>query len=710
MRSLEWGKFSAQHADFVYRQIVGSSIIVDGYGSNGSEVPGPGDQPIFIGRGTEMSRACEKGLLKVALGNIRAQIGYTPIVLYAALHVWQREQGSQTPSGGETYSLYRLVAPGIDYTDATYRYKDASALATWTNDAYGVLHGADALANPIVKLLVPKRASGAMPTYSDTFVITGELQSRLRNGQDLEMLVRWEPLGGILDGNVNMQWYFSTAGKYPYLEVLYLLPLEFFASKAASPFAIDLARPLDNTVDVTLDLGAYERGETGAAVKCFLRNFTGRMLPHVEVLDDHPEWTLPVQTVGTTGVLTHVQLDEGAVSQAYEIEFTSATAYQIKATAYRDNPVNLNPVAGGAGWTGAVTGDWDAPAGGCHIPAAAWDGSHSSGDTWVFNVIGNTTDLAWPADSNEQVQMAADDGTGLAPAAATWRPIKARRILSAAAVTIDATTKKIPTRAINPSQWGIGDPAFIADADHIHEGVVDSVDTEEVAAAVFTGSGLDDCTSSGHYRGTTDEDYEVEIDGTGTPDTFRWRKGAGAWTSGVDITGSAQAIGTEGVYVTFGATTGHTASDTWTIAVTAWGVTLSGLTDDSTVYGAGAKVATSLPIRSLESGTFALSTGVAGAGELAEDFIPLTGAAGMGFAAAELIYIQDIGDPTKYEEAIIDSVDGNGITLTTKLAKHYVAGSPVMEIGSGEAAIWLRAKVSPTTVQEYKRVRLNVRV
>ena len=41
----------------------------------------------------------------------------------------------------------------------------------------------------------------------------------------------------------------------------------------------------------------------------------------------------------------------------------------------------------------------------------------------------------------------------------------------------------------------------------------------DVAAKVFSGSGLDDLTSSGNFTGTAASTYVVEIDGTGTPDT-----------------------------------------------------------------------------------------------------------------------------------------------------------------------------------------------
>ncbi len=88
-----------------------------------------------------------------------------------------------------------------------------------------------------------------------------------------------------------------------------------------------------------------------------------------------------------------------------------------------------------------------------------------------------------------------------------------------------------------------------------------------VSAVVFSGSGLDDATSSGTYTGTTImSTYEIEIDGTGTPDTFKWRKDAGSYTSTVNITGSAQSLD-EGVSITFLATTGHTLADLWTITV-----------------------------------------------------------------------------------------------------------------------------------------------
>jgi len=88
--------------------------------------------------------------------------------------------------------------------------------------------------------------------------------------------------------------------------------------------------------------------------------------------------------------------------------------------------------------------------------------------------------------------------------------------------------------------------------------------TSVIKAAVFTGSGLDDGTSSGTYGGTATATYTVIIDATGTPDTFKWKKNSGAFTEDVAITGEAQTL-SDGVKITFAATTGHTLNDQWVI-------------------------------------------------------------------------------------------------------------------------------------------------
>ena len=98
------------------------------------------------------------------------------------------------------------------------------------------------------------------------------------------------------------------------------------------------------------------------------------------------------------------------------------------------------------------------------------------------------------------------------------------------------------------------------DALAVHKGL------NSIGTTAFSGTGLDDAILDGTYTGSTSSNYVVQIDSTGTPDTFRWRKGTGVWTTGVVITGTAQPLA-EGVQVTFLATTGHAANDSWTLPV-----------------------------------------------------------------------------------------------------------------------------------------------
>jgi hypothetical protein len=83
------------------------------------------------------------------------------------------------------------------------------------------------------------------------------------------------------------------------------------------------------------------------------------------------------------------------------------------------------------------------------------------------------------------------------------------------------------------------------------------------------GDGLDDLTSGGTYSGTTDIRYLIRIDTVGATDTFSYSANDGvSWTSIGNITGGAQALN-NGVTVTFGAVTGHSVNDTWTISAKA---------------------------------------------------------------------------------------------------------------------------------------------
>ncbi len=87
----------------------------------------------------------------------------------------------------------------------------------------------------------------------------------------------------------------------------------------------------------------------------------------------------------------------------------------------------------------------------------------------------------------------------------------------------------------------------------------------------FFGVGLDDLTSSGTYTGTTGATYTVIIGITGvppTPDTFKWQKDDGAFTTGVNCAITAITL-SDGVQITFGAINGHTSNEKWEIEAVA---------------------------------------------------------------------------------------------------------------------------------------------
>ncbi len=100
----------------------------------------------------------------------------------------------------------------------------------------------------------------------------------------------------------------------------------------------------------------------------------------------------------------------------------------------------------------------------------------------------------------------------------------------------------------------------------------------------FTGSGLNDMWPNvqAHTPQYSDSaanpfaTFTVVIDGTGTPNTFKWKKNNGAFTTGVPISGAAvtsnpylpDAAGvllSDSVTIAFNHSTGHTLNDTWVI-------------------------------------------------------------------------------------------------------------------------------------------------
>ena len=146
-----------------------------------------------------------------------------------------------------------------------------------------------------------------------------------------------------------------------------------------------------------------------------------------------------------------------------------------------------------------------------------------------------------------------------------------------------------------------------------------------ISTTTFTGTGLNDgATGSGTYTGTDTSiaTYTVIIDGTGTPDTFKWQKNGGSFTTGVAITGSNQSL-TDGVRIKFTATTGHTLNDQWVITVlpvNPFGVQNAAGTRALAVANSGnVGIGTTTPWRKLSvTGTVGFDglTGAIGAGSL----------------------------------------------------------------------------------------------
>jgi len=717
MRYEEFGKFDAEWAAFSLYYVTGTSMIVDGSAANLDNLSFRGvvdtqaSKTVVSWTGTSAPTECMQLFWQLAMAQLRARLGHAPIVLSALLKIWRATLADTFDA--VNFDLHRVLS-ALDIEDLSYRYRDYSALTTWYLDAWAPVPGKDIIESPFSAALLSGPYTEPTPgDYSVLYDVTQELTAALLSGVDWAFLqkVRKAPATGSYH---RATFYFDTQGKRPHLAVRYMLPLEFYAADVASGL-IRLDKPLDASKGLDLYrlyLGAVERAQTGTPVKLFLRNHGEVTHPILQVWDDSPTWSDPVQIAGAgSGVLSHVVLAESAVSQQYTAKFTSASAFQVKGVAYRDNPTSLNPTYGTGGWDGTIGSDFVAPSGGLTIPAAGWSlAGFQVNDEFEFSVLGNTTDAAWPADSNDQVEMTFDSG-GSADGA-NFRPIPGQTTRSTASVTIDATSKKFPTKAVVALSWPASTKAFVSDADGspIQHGAVASVATAALGTAAFTGSGLNDLTRSGNYRGNADRNYRVELDATGTPDTFKWsHDGGSSWeATGVAITGALQHL-EDGVYVTFAATTGHTLGDRWDWTATCWGVTLSGLTNNSDVMPAGSIVATTLPLLSVAPGVWRQASADFGASSSPANRVYLTVAPGSDFTAGQTVFVQDLANEAVYEERVIQTVAATYLDMTAAFAGDYEAGAIVLRKGSGEKALWLRPHTTSGTTEQRKDFRLNVR-
>jgi hypothetical protein len=92
-----------------------------------------------------------------------------------------------------------------------------------------------------------------------------------------------------------------------------------------------------------------------------------------------------------------------------------------------------------------------------------------------------------------------------------------------------------------------------------------------VGTKAFTGgAGNDDMTTGGTYTASSTKTFRVQIDGEGTPDTYKWSEDGGAtWVSTLNLV-TATVYLSYGISMTFAATTGHTTGDYWVFSGYVW--------------------------------------------------------------------------------------------------------------------------------------------
>jgi hypothetical protein len=696
IRNTQWGKLPSQVSDWKAYHIYGQSTAIDSSGSNvagGGLTTPTGTFKIPMSQGADIS----KTFFRMKVNTLRRIISNNPQIAVANAWFW-----GTAFAASRVIEWWRAINLPNDATgNQNYRYRSISPAVTWKDDAYSPLPGVD-----IDKLSFTSKTYTAptTPTAHNYFIpITDVLLRAIRGNAPFKIMGKVAATGGS-----NFEFYVEGAGKEVYADIWYWNAVEFFESDGAGN--IDLSKLIDSTDQVYM--GVVERGESSTPIEIFIRNFTSALIKTNEVFDDHPEWTVPYQNVGTgTGQLDYVDLDPAAVSQKYTIKFSSPTAFEVLAEADGNNPDSLHPsYDADPNWVGNTSG-WSAPTGGFSIPSTAWQSGMLVNDEFIVYVSGNTTDASWPADSNQQVQITFNSG-GVADAA-NWRPITGHRIKTAASVTIDATTKLIPTLKIDTSDWPIGNRAWIGDDSAIQHGDVKSVQTASIGSTSHTGTGNDDITLSGNYNGTINDTLRIRIESGGgdpaSPNTFEVSfDGGSTYTlTGLNCTTSPQSIG-YGIYVAFGSTTGHVSLDYWDAVLKSFAIELENLINNSDVFAAGTRIATSLPLRDISASVWRVISSDSGVSQGQQNRVYMTDTTG--FLIGDTVFLFNLGGV--YEEKTVQSISTDlYLDLTSNLTEDYTGELSICQkANAGQKSYFQRIVASAISTEEEKTVRMAARI
>lgn len=457
-------QYSAWFDDWDWSHKAGRSVTRWGSANNydGENIHQSSDLRITYDPGANVFSITNHYLMR----RFRAEMGFRAIVLRA---LWYFRYGGSTGSGGPfDVRTHKYLRPSgyPDVDDNSFAYKDITGTIPWGLGGYDSQYGIDISSDAIATSSFDQTGL-ANGDFFPAIDLTDYFAQQLLENDDL-----WFEVFQVTS-STTMWVGSSNLPERPKLVVDYLFPVEMYPEDPARPGEIDLSRLL-NTDNEPITLGAYQKGQTGSSQLFFTKNFSRETLAHLEVWDDHPEWNPPAADAGNGGTadLAYIEVFENCVSQRWEVKFLTATTFEVKADSYLDNLESLHPQYDAApAWQGAVGSDWDSPDGSIRIPSAAWSGTAVADDLIVTYTRGQQTDSSWPADSNDQVQIAND----VAGSPGDWRPINGRRTTLAVADSVDAATITVTVERIVTGDWPVGEKVFLANPNTIDIGDIKSV-------------------------------------------------------------------------------------------------------------------------------------------------------------------------------------------------------------------------------------------